>query len=110
MFLRILLKKLGFARDAQSAWDMQGKINERAADYEKKKECIITDVSAAGPLITVHKLNQTPLTINSGQIQTIEEMACNSVIVFSSGNRMIVSESSQVIRDLIHAIPKKEGV
>lgn len=99
MLLRIILNRLGILQD-KSTWDLQDQIDARISAYKEnaeKKEV----KSLTGPMIILHKLNHEEITVNTGQIQTIEKMGENALIIFVTGNRMIVVESSETIRKLI---------
>ncbi|MFH1379248.1 MAG: flagellar FlbD family protein [bacterium] len=82
-----------------SKWDIKKRIHERVSAYNAGTEKEIK--TKTGPMITLHKLNKEEITINTGQIQSIEKMGENSLIVYSTGNRIVVVESSEVIRKLI---------
>lgn len=99
MLFRILLRKLGIARSSSSRWDLLQGIQERVGAYNEKQEKIIGEQT--GSMITLHKLNQQELSINTAQIQSIEPVGSNTLIIFSSGNRIIVLESAEQVHQLL---------
>lgn len=99
MLLRILLKKFGLFRAKESQWDLFRGIEDRVEAYKEKNDIIINET--IGPMITLHKLNKKEMTVNTAQIQSIESMGTNTLIIFSSGNRIIVMESVEQVNRLL---------
>ena len=58
------------------------------------------------PVIEVTRLNGKKLTVNAELIERVEELP-DTVITFTTGNKIIVKESRQEIKDLV-ILYKKE--
>ncbi|MBD3272159.1 MAG: hypothetical protein GF384_06445 [Elusimicrobia bacterium] len=96
MLIRILFRNLGFSVSKPSQWNLNDRIrNRRDAVYENKDEII--KVSAVHCMITLHKLNHKPIAVNEGHIQSVESMGENSLIIFTTGNRIVVQEPAEEI-------------
>lgn len=108
MWLRIILRKLGLSSEPSQRDLLEG-IRDRIGVYEEKQHEQHVAETSSGPMIILHRLNQKEITINTGQVQSIEKMGDNALIVFSSGNRIIVLESAETIHKLItEQIKEKE--
>lgn len=109
MFLRIFLNKLGLARSEPSRWDLSERLKVQR-DRLEENTGNMQPVSFPGPMIRLHKLNKKEIAINTGQIQSIEEMGRNSLIIFSSSNRQVVLESIHEVHRLIDEQRNKQSV
>ena len=100
MLIRIIFQKLGLFKRSDAKWNLEKNIYDRVSDYKDNIDKKLTK-PADGPMIKLHKLNKQEIAVNTGHVQVIEKMGENSIIVFTTGNRIVVMESSEVINKLI---------
>ena len=100
MLLRVIFRKLGLLKPEPSKWDLREHIRANIAAYEEQLKQKTPEPST-GPMIILHKLNNKEITVNTGHVQTIEGIGENALIVFTTGNRIVVRESAQLINKLI---------